>query len=322
MTEALRGERIGSSGAATRGSVGGLGRMSPHAQARPSLAPDTIRHTFAAVSTGGLDERSVQLRRLVLRMCARARRGHIGSAFSCLEIIRVLYDDVLRYDVRDPSWAGRDRFILSKGHGCFALYAVLADKGFLSPRELDFVYELSGRLGGHPGGQVPGVEISTGSLGHGLSVATGMAHALRLSGSDARVFVLLGDGECDEGSVWEAALYAGKHGLANLIAIIDSNKQQAYGSTRVVQDLEPLALKWHAFGFDPYQADGHDVSGLQRLFASLNGASGRPAVIIAHTTKGKGVPAIENDAGWHHKKLGPAEIRFLTEGLKGSIRHA
>jgi transketolase len=249
-----------------------------------------------------LDERSRHLRRVVVRMLRAARRGHIGSAFSCIDLLRVLYDDVLRFDPRNPRWSGRDRCILSKGHGCLALYAVLADKGFFPQRELDRFCAADGILGGHPdANKVPGVEASTGALGHGLSIGLGMALHLRLARSDSRVFVILGDGECNEGSVWEAAMCSGKHRLANLTAIVDYNKHQAFGRTRDVQDLEPLADKWRAFGFAVLEVDGHDIGKLRSTFRSLPLDETKPTAIIAHTVKGRGASFAENNMKWHHK---------------------
>ncbi len=177
-----------------------------------------------------LDERSVALRRKVLDVLRHSRRGHLGPALSLIEILRVLYDDVLRYDPSRPDWSGRDRCILSKGHGCLALYILLAEKGFFPETELERFCSPGGILGGHPDARkIPGVETSTGSLGHGLSFGVGMALHGKITGASHRVFVVLGDGECDEGSVWEAAMCAGKHGLSNLTAVIDYNKMQSYG---------------------------------------------------------------------------------------------
>lgn len=267
--------------------------------------------------TTTLDARSRCLRRAVVRMLRGARRGHVGSAYSVIDILRVLYDDVLRFDPANPKWSGRDRCILSKGHGCLALYALLADKGFFPESELDRVCAADGILGGHPdANKVPGVEASTGALGHGLSIGLGMALHLRLAKSASRVFVILGDGECNEGSVWEAAMCAGKHRLANLTAIVDYNKHQAYGSTREVQDLEPFADKWRAFGFAVAEVDGHSIDSLRELFASLPLDEARPTAVIAHTVKGKGVSFAENDMKWHHKnKVTDAEVESLLAAI-------
>src|SRR5262245_41842161 len=250
-------------------------------------------------------------------MLRAARRGHVGSAFSCIDLLRVLYDDILRFDPRNPRWPGRDRCILSKGHGCLALYALLADKGFFPHGELDHFCAADGILGGHPDAtKIPGVEASTGALGHGLSIGLGIALNLRLARSDARVFVILGDGECNEGSVWEAAMCAGKHRLANLTAIVDYNKHQAYGRTHDVQDLEPLADKWRAFGFAVREVDGHDIAALRERCASLQLDRNRPTAVIAHTVKGKGVPFAENNMAWHHKnKVTDAEVESLLAAI-------
>jgi transketolase len=253
-------------------------------------------------------------------MLRAARRGHLGSAYSVLDLLRVLYDDVLRFDPTNPKWPGRDRCILSKGHGCLALYAILADKGFFDETHLDRFCAADGILGGHPdANKVPGVEASTGALGHGLSIGLGMALHLRLAQSDSRVFVILGDGECNEGSVWEAAMCAGKHRLANLTAIVDYNKHQAYGSTREVQDLEPFADKWRAFGFAVAEVDGHDIAALRQVFTTLPLDPGKPSAIIAHTVKGKGVPFAENNMAWHHKnKVTDSELDSLLAAIDGS----
>ncbi|MFY9687132.1 MAG: transketolase [Pseudolabrys sp.] len=254
------------------------------------------------LATPPLDERSKYLRKLVVRALEGGERGHIGSSMSLIEIMRVLYDDVLRYRPAEPGWRDRDRMILSKGHGCIALYVLLADKGFFPLDTLDTFCRRDSILGGHPeAGKVPGVEASTGALGHGLSIGLGMALGVRMQKRDSRVIVVLGDGEIDEGSVWEAAMCAGKHRLSNLTAVIDYNKVQSAGSTREIQDLEPLADKWRAFNFATIEVDGHDVAALRDVFRRLPLAQDRPTAVICHTTKGKGIAFAENDANWHHK---------------------
>ena len=265
----------------------------------PSLAETMI----AAVPVSPvLDTRSKELRRLVVRALDGGGRGHVGSSMSLIEILRVLYDDVLRFRPSEPKWPDRDRMILSKGHGCLALYVMLVDKGFIEAEALDTFCRRDSILGGHPeAGKIPGVEASTGALGHGLSVGLGMALAVRAQKRDSRVFVVMGDGEINEGSVWEAAMCAGKHRLANLTAIIDYNKIQSAGPTREIQDLEPLADKWRAFGFVPREIDGHDVGALRTVFRQLPFAADKPSAIICHTVKGKGIPFAENDPNWHHK---------------------
>jgi transketolase len=277
----------------------------------------TSRMEARAVGTPMLDERSKYLRRLIVRGLEGGGRGHVGSSMSLVEILRVLYDDVLRYRPSEPRWAGRDRMILSKGHGCLALYAVLADKGFIPLETLDTFCGRDSILGGHPeASKVPGVEASTGSLGHGLSFGVGMTLAQRIRSSDSRVFVVMGDGEINEGSVWEAAMCAGKHKLANLTAIVDYNKIQSAGFTRDIQDLEPLVDKWRAFGFAAIDVDGHDVSALRSLFRSLPLQADRPTAVICHTVKGKGIAFAENDPNWHHKsKFADGEIAKIYAAL-------
>jgi transketolase len=254
------------------------------------------------VASPPLDERSKYLRKLVVRALAGGERGHVGSSMSLIEIMRVFYDDILRYRSDEPKWTGRDRLILSKGHGCIALYVLLADKGFFPLETLDTFCRRDSILGGHPeAGKIPGVEASTGALGHGLSIGVGMALAARMESRDSRVVVVMGDGEINEGSVWEAALCAGKHGLTNLTAVIDYNKIQSAGPTSEIQDLEPLVDKWRAFNFETVEVDGHDVAALRELFARLPLSQSKPTAIICHTVKGKGISFAEHDPGWHHK---------------------
>src|SRR5579862_2066147 len=249
-----------------------------------------------------LDDRSKYLRRLVVRALQGGERGHVGSSMSLIEILRVLYDDILRVRPTEPKWPGRDRMILSKGHGCIAQYVMLAEKGFIPIEALDTFCRRDSILGGHPeAAKVPGVEASTGALGHGLSYGVGMALAARVQKRDSRVIVVMGDGEINEGSVWEAAMCAGKHRLSNLTAIVDYNKIQSAGPTREIQDLEPLLDKWRAFNFAAIDVDGHDVAELRRVLKRLPLAGDRPSAVICHTVKGKGIAFAEHDANWHHK---------------------
>jgi len=249
-----------------------------------------------------LDKRSIELRRLVVRALDGGARGHIGSSLSLIEIMRVLYDDILRYRADTPDWEDRDRCILSKGHGCIAQYVMLAEKGFFPQEVLDTFCRRDSILGGHPeAGKIPGIEASTGALGHGLPIGVGRAMGLRIKQSDARVFVITGDGEINEGSVWEAALSASKHRLSNLNWMIDYNKVQSAGPTEEILPLEPLADKCRAFGFAVAEVDGHDVEALRRLLRTVPFDRERPTAIICHTVKGKGLSFAENDANWHHK---------------------
>lgn len=265
-----------------------------------------------------LDARSRQLRRAILDSLYRGGRGHLPSACSCIDILRVLYDDVARVFPHEPLAPDRDRIILSKGHGCLALYAMLADKGFFPQQDMDHFCAFGSHLGGHPErGHTPGVEASTGSLGHGPSLGIGMALAARLRGSSARVFVLCGDGETDEGSVWEACLSASKHKLDNFTLLIDYNKQQSWGDVSEILPLEPYADKFRAFGFSVAEADGHDVSALRAVLKTLPKETGKPTCVICHTVKGKGFPSIERNLKWHHKTaLQETDYTRLTAELE------
>jgi len=266
-----------------------------------------------------LDERSRHLRRQIVRVLERGGRGHLGTSLSLVEILRVLFDKVLRYDARNPAWPDRDRFILSKGHGCITLYVMLQEKGYFPEEELWKFCRFDGILGGHPDPKVPGIEVSTGSLGHGLPIGVGMAISAKRTRADHRVIVVLGDGECNEGSVWEAAMSASKHKLDNLVAMVDYNKQQSYGSTYEVLDLEPFAAKWEAFGFATREVDGHDVAALESILASVPFAPGKPSAIICHTVKGKGIGFAENNLKWHHKSsIKQGEVEELLRAIEVS----
>jgi transketolase len=264
-----------------------------------------------------LDKRSIEIRRTIIKTLEAGGRGHIGPSLSLVEILRVLYDHVLYFDAKNPKMFERDRFILSKGHGCLALYAMLVEKGYFPQEELWKFCKVDGMLGGHPEIKIPGVEAVTGSLGHGLSIGVGMALNARHEKASYRTFVVVGDGECNEGSIWEAALSAGKHKLSNLIVIVDYNKHQSYGSTFEVQDLEPFAEKWKAFGFGVAEVDGHDVGKLVSVFSSIPVDQAKPTAIIAHTVKGKGLKRAENNMKWHHKsKIEKGEIEVLLAELE------
>lgn len=256
-----------------------------------------------------------EIRRTIVNTMAAGGRGHLPSALSLVEILQVLYDDILKIDPNRPDWPHRDRCILSKGHGCLALYAVLAHKGFFPHEALGSFCRYEALLGGHPEHTIPGVEASTGSLGHGLAMGIGRLLAGRLRGQDFRCFVVMGDGECNEGSVWEAALAAAKHKLDRLTVVIDANDRQSFGPTAEVLDMAPLRDKWRQFGFGTVEADGHDAEQLRAIFASLPLQPGRPTAIVCRTIKGKGIRIVENDPSWHHKSaFGPEDAaRLLTE---------
>ena len=265
-----------------------------------------------------LDKRSVELRKQIVKSLGAGGRGHVGAAFSLVEILRVLYDNVLRYDPQNPTWKDRDRFILSKGHGCLALYAILADKSFFPEAELWKFCKSDGILGGHPESKkIPGVEASTGSLGHGLSIGIGFALNARYEKAKHRTFVVIGDGESNEGSIWEAALCAGKHKLSNLTVMVDYNKYQSYASTYDVQDLEPISDKWRSFGFATAEVDGHNVEDLRNLLSNLPIDPQKPSAIICHTVKGKGISFAENNNEWHHKRgITEEHIQSLIAALE------
>jgi transketolase len=266
-----------------------------------------------------LDERSLYLRRQVVKIFECSQRGHLGATYSLIEILRVLYDDILRFDIRNPRWDKRDRCILSKGHGCLALYVILADKGFYPEEELWKFCRSNGILGGHPdSNKIPGVEVSTGALGHGLSIGVGFALAARFNKADHRVFVVVGDGECNEGSIWEAAMSAGNRNLSNLCVLIDYNKQQSYDTTFSVQNLEPLLDKWKSFKFAVDEVDGHDVEALKKALTRVPFEKDKPTAIICHTVKGKGIEFAENNLAWHHKsKVSDKDLCAMYEALEG-----
>lgn len=236
-----------------------------------------------------------------LRMVHAAKASHIGSSLSMTDLLAVLYGGVLRVDPAQPDWSERDRFILSKGHAAAAGYAALAEVGFFPVEWLETYCQDGSKLPGHLTRTVPGVELSTGSLGHGLPVGAGMALAAKRDRSAVRVFVLLSDGELDEGSNWEAMLFAAHHGLDNLVAIVDYNKIQSFGSVADVLRLDPLADKWRAFGWACREIDGHDHDAISAALSAIPHEQGKPTAIIAHTIKGKGVSFMEDSLAWHYK---------------------
>jgi transketolase len=256
-------------------------------------------------SVAELQKRCTSTRLAIMEEVEVAGSGHYGSSFSLVEILASLYYAFLRVRPSDPAWAERDRFILSKGHGVSALYPILADLGFFDSAHLATFTQLGSILGDHPDvKKVPGVDFSSGSLGHGLSAAAGMAEAVRLRGFDSRVVVILGDGEQDEGQVWEAAAFAAHRHLAGLLAITDRNAIQVDGPTSDILNLSPLAAKWQAFGWRVAEVDGHDLQALLDAYNSfdayrLANPGGEPTMIIAGTVGGRGVPLIENQADWH-----------------------
>lgn len=250
------------------------------------------------------------IRLSALRMVHKAKASHLGGAFSMADILAVLYCEALKIDPRNPAAPGRDRLILSKGHTCSTLYAALAEAGFFPKEKLTTYCDNASPLAGHITKSVlPGIEFSTGSLGHGLPVACGMALAAKRDGSPARFFVIMGDGECDEGSVWEAFLFAAQHRLDNLTAIIDFNGIQSLGNTAEVMNLEPLAEKLKAFNWSVQDIDGHDIAALRGAFSAIKPGAGRPACVIARTIKGKGVSFMQDKLLWHYRSPSDEELK-------------
>ena len=271
---------------------------------------------YPDVDIAGLAELARRLRVQVIKMTGRAGSSHVGTSFSMAEILAVLYGGILRISPGAVDHPDRDRLVLSKGHGCAGLYAVLAEKGFFPREWLDTFYLDGGRLAGHATCDgIPGIEVSTGSLGHGLSIACGMALAAQRDSKPQRVFALLSDGECDEGSTWEAVLFAPHHRLDNLVAIVDYNKIQSLGHVRDVLDLEPLAEKWAAFGWSTREVDGHDIGKVHAALSEVPFTAGKPSCLIAHTVKGKGVSFMEDQLLWHYRAPQGDEYRRALQEL-------
>ncbi len=260
-------------------------------------------------------EFSAKIRAHTLRMVHNARGSHIGSSFSMADILSVLYTQVLRVDPTRPDWSERDHLIVSKGHGAAILYAALAERNFFP---LDWLIDYckdGSKLLGHVSHHVPGVEVSTGSLGHGLPIGCGIALAAKRDGRPNRTFVILSDGELDEGSNWEAILFAGHNRLDGLVAIVDYNKIQSFGKTKEVLDLDPLAAKWEAFHWHTVEIDGHDFTQLENALSRVPSESGKPTAIIAHTVKGKGVSFMEDRLEWHYKSPDAAQLTVALKEL-------
>lgn len=268
-----------------------------------------------------LQRKAYELRLMALETALCGKKGHLPPAYSWAEVATALfYGNVLRLRPEQPKWNGRDRFILSKGHACLTLYAVLADLGFFAAGELQHFAGKGSLLPGHPDTDIPGIEACSGSLGHGLGVGVGMALASRLDRASWRVFVVLGDGECNEGSVWEAAMLAGHQKLHNLIAVVDRNRLGATDFTDNYLTLEPLAERFRAFGWEAVEVDGHDLPALIRILtAARDRTEGKPFVLIAKTVKGKGVSFMENSPQWHHRMPKGDEITEARRLLQARI---
>lgn len=254
-----------------------------------------------------------EIRHMVLEQSHRANVGHIGSALSIADIIAALYAEIL--ELPHPDDPERDRFILSKGHAVLAVYAALHQKGWLTQENLDTYCNDGTLLGVHPDHALPGIDFSTGSLGHGLSLGAGAALAARMQGSSRRAFVLVSDAECNEGSLWEAVMFAAHHDLSNLIVIIDLNGQQALGYTADVLGMSNMAERWRVFGWDVHELDGHDVAAISRTVAGLDTMSGPPHVLVAHTVFGKGVSFMERRIKWHYLPMSAEEYRRAVDDV-------
>jgi transketolase len=285
----------------------------------PASAPQSAAEVASCkrLSVAQMKDLAKQLRRHIITMIAAAGSGHPGGSLSSVEIVIALYFHVLRHDPQNPGWPDRDRFILSKGHAAPLLYSVLAEAGYFPVEELMTLRKLGSRMQGHTDrGHTPGVEMSSGALGQGLSFGVGCALAACIDDRGYRVYVLIGDGECDEGQVWEAAMAAAHYKLDNMVAIVDRNRIQLAGWCCDVMNTEPLPDKWRAFGWHVIEVDGHDLAQLINAFDKAKTIKGKPTAIIAHTTKGKGVSFMENKAEYHGKAPTPEEAKQALEELE------
>jgi transketolase len=267
-----------------------------------------------------LEAKAIQLRRTALQTAIWGGKGHIPPAFSWADVATVLfYGGILDFKQDEPRWTNRDRFILSKGHACLTLYAALSDLGFFSPKLLKEFAGEGSLLAGHPDIEIPGIEVCSGSLGHGLGVGAGMALSAKLACKNWKTYVVLGDGECHEGSVWEAAMFAGHQKLGGLTAIVDRNGLGATEFTENYASLEPLDDRFASFGWDVISTDGHDLLKLHKIFSESKNrlSTDKPLCVIAHTTKGKGVSYMENSKSWHHQMPKGPQIRQAWDELGG-----
>ncbi len=274
--------------------------------------------TAAPMDTRAL---AARIRLHAVRMTSAGGSSHVASALSMADILAVLYGHVLRVDPAQPRWPDRDRVILSKGHAGAGMYAALAERGFFPLEKLKTHYQDGSDLSGHVSHKgIPGVELSTGSLGHGLSVAAGMALACKADGRPSRVYTILSDGECDEGSIWEAVMFASHHKLDRLVAVVDYNKIQSLDLVANTLALEPFADKWRAFGWHVIEVDGHDHAQLTAALGGVPVHAGKPTVVLCHTTKGKGVSFMENTVLWHYRTARGAEFDAAIAELEGAAR--
>jgi len=265
-----------------------------------------LKHSVELVR--GLKEKAIAVRQEIVKMTSNANSGHLGGSLSCVDILVALYFHHLKHNSQNPSWPERDKFVLSKGHAAPALYTTLALSGYFPKEELSTFRNINSRLQGHPDNRkTPGVEVSTGSLGQGLSVAVGMALGFKLAGKNNHVYALVGDGELDEGEIWEAAMFASHHKIVNITVLVDRNHGQNDGRTEEVMSIEPLAAKWSAFGWSALEVDGHNIKNILNVLDRSMENRSKPTVIIAQTVKGKGISFVEGNNDYHAKPL-PKEL--------------
>ncbi|TET53589.1 MAG: transketolase [Actinobacteria bacterium] len=266
-----------------------------------------------------LQQKANLIRQDVIKMTGEAGSGHPGGSLSAADIITVLYFHHMNHKPKDPKWEGRDRFVLSKGHACPALYAALAECGYFDRKELINLRKMGSILQGHPDSRrTPGVEISTGSLGLGLPAAAGMALAGKIDKASHKVYTLIGDGESQEGIVWEGAMFAAHHKLDNMVAFLDNNGLQIDGLVNEIVKIEPIAEKWQAFGWETFEIDGHDIDDIVRSLEKADAVKGKPAMIIAKTIKGKGVSFMENEVDWHGVAPNLKQVRQALKELENN----
>ncbi len=271
------------------------------------------------METLALKAKAAQIRIDLLTMIHNAKTGHTGGSLSNTDILTALYYRIMKLDPANPKWEERDRFIASKGHSVESLWCILADRGFFPKDELNTFSQFGTRLIGHPNNKVPGIEMNTGALGHGLAISVGIALAAKRDVKSYRVFCLMGDGEQAEGSVWEAAMAGAHYKLDNLVGIIDRNRLQISGSTEDVMGLEPLEEKWAAFGWNVVSIDGNDIEQLVRAFETVPAVTGKPTLVLANTVKGKGVSFAENVASWHHHVPNDQQLELAIDELFSQI---
>ena len=272
------------------------------------------------IAAAALRRKAMELRLSVLEMAVRAGGGHIGGSFSVIDVLTALYLRVMRHDPRNPDWPQRDRLVFSKGHSCLALYNVLAESGYFAKEDLERYCVDGGMFAGHPVRILPGVEATTGSLGHGLPIAVGMALAAQMDKAEHRVFAVMGDGECNEGSNWEAFMAGAQLGLDGLVAIVDSNKLESLGRVVDILSIEPLGERLRNFGWAVREIDGHDMGQIVDTLESVPFEPRKPSAVVAHTVKGKGVSFMENQAKWHYRGPTPEEAEAGRAELRASMQ--